>query len=426
MFLILTYVICISVLYDLFDKIYKFRYEAIPMVTDPFLPTLVGISLVILLMGMVLRRFSQPYVIAYILVGIVIGKHGLGFATNDTLLQYLGSIGVVLLLFFVGLEVSLPKLLSSWKVPVLGTLCQLMLSIGMMGLLGYALDWPLNLIILLGFVISLSSTSIVVSLLKDAGEFSSVIGRNVLGVLVTQDLAVIPMMIILNLLSGQAVSANEISLQIIGGIMILGLIVWVTKNNITLPEAFKHDHEAQVFGALFICFGLALFTGAFGISTALGSFVAGILISTMNEASWVKESLHPFKILFVALFFVSIGMLINLDFFAIHYKTVLILVGLVLLFNTLTNAIVFHSLGSSWKDSVYSGALLSQIGEFSFVLGAAGLSASIVTDFSYQMIVLVISFSMLFSPLWIMLMKKLTAHTFHKKSLPLLSYFRFS
>jgi len=161
----------------------------------------------------------------------------------------------------------------------------------------------------------------------------------------------------------------------------------------------------QIFAALAICFGLALLTGLLQLSTALGAFTAGMLVSAAKETQWVHQRLEPFRVVFVALFFVSVGLLVDIKFLTEQWVLISLLVVLVLITNTFINAFILKALGVNTRDSVYAGALLAQIGEFSFVLAAVGIQAKIITDFGYQLVIEVISISLLFSPVWIKLIK---------------------
>ena len=383
---------------------------------DPIMPTLVATLLAILAIGLLLRRIRLPHVVGYLITGIILGPHGLGLITDETVLSRLGAIGVVLLLFFIGMEVSPKRLLASWKVAIIGTLFQILVSIGCVWILGQWLDWPLARSILVGFVISLSSTAVVLKILQDWGELESKVGQDVLGVLLVQDLAIIPMLIIIGFMGGDAPTFGAIVLEIIGGTAILGLFVWlIVKETIHLPLGswLKNDHEMQVFAAFIICFGLALFTGLMGLSTALGAFVAGMLVATARETQWVHHSLEPFRVVFVTLFFVSIGMLVDLRFLLEQWLLIVVLVVAVYLTNTLMNAVILRFLRDNWCASLYAGALLSQIGEFSFVLAAVGLQAGIITHYGYQVVIEVIAISLLLSPFWIMLFKKLLSRSKH-------------
>ena len=371
---------------------------------DPLMPTLVGALLGILLIGFLLRALKQPHVVGYLLAGMLMGPYGIGLVTDAATMSRLGALGVVLLLFFVGMEVSPARLASRWHVSVIGTCLQVVISVGAVGLLGIWLDWPLERIVLLGFVTSLSSTAVVMKLLQDWGEMTSREGQDVLGILLIQDLIVIPMLIVLGFLGGAKPTFSELSLQIVGGVLLIGLIVWIIlQKTIHLPlsRLLRGDHEMQVFAALVICFGLALLSGLFHLSTALGAFAAGMVIGAAKETQWVHQSLEPLRVVFVALFFVSIGMLVDLDFLRTHMMQSGLLVLLVLLTNTVLNAVILRVLGYEWTPSFYAGALLSQIGEFSFVIAAVGSQAHIISEIAYQYTIVVIALSLLVSPLWI-------------------------
>jgi CPA2 family monovalent cation:H+ antiporter-2 len=173
-----------------------------------------------------------------------------------------------------------------------------------------------------------------------------------------------------------------------------------------------------VFTALVLCFGLALITALLGLSTALGAFVAGILVGAAPDTEWVKQTLAPFRVVFVALFFVSVGMLVDLGFVRDEWPVVLLLVALVVVTKTLINAGVLRLLRDPWRQSFYAGALLAQIGEFSFVLAAVGLQAGLLEAFGYQLAVAVISLSLLASPPWIRLVRALTGHRPRPRTTP--------
>ena len=386
---------------------------------DPILPYLVGTILAVLVLGLILRSLRQPYVIGYLIAGVIFGPHGLALIEDEVLLARLGAIGVVLLLFFIGMEVSPKKLIDNWKVAVFGTLLQIIISIGCVWPLGLYFEWPVERIVLIGFVISLSSTAVVLKLLQDWKEFDTKVGQNVLVILLAQDLAVIPMLIVLSMMGSNPDQHSNLWLQLFGAAIMAIIVGYIAvKENIHLPlsKFLGDDREMHVFAALCICLGLSLLTGLVGLSTALGAFVAGMLIGAAKETHWVHHSLESFRIIFAALFFVSIGMLVDLHFIFAHGLLVSTLVLLVIITNTFINGAILRLLGDNWRDSLYAGTLLSQIGEFSFILAAVGIQAHIISDYGYQMTIAVISISLLISPLWIMLIKRILKH---KTSLPL-------
>lgn len=266
---------------------------------------------------------------------------------------------------------------------------------------------------MLGFVISLSSTAVIMKILRDWGELETPVGQDAVGILLVQDIAVVPMMIILDQFGGGGDGHQNYWLQLLGGIVIIAcLALFAVREEIHIPwlKWLKRDQELQLFGALAICFGVALLTGWLGLSTALGAFLAGMFIGVAKETKWLHQSLEPFRVVLVALFFVSIGMMVDLQFMAENAGLIALLVVFVLILNTFINAFILRLLGDPWRETLYVGALLAQIGEFGFVLAAVGIHGQIISDYAYQLVISIITMTLLLSPAWIMLMRKLLGY----------------
>ena len=371
---------------------------------DPTLLTVVYLIAVVLAIGLVLQLLKQPQVLGYLLAGIAIGPFGFGVLTDVELASRLGSYGVVLLLFFVGMEVAPKKLMQGWRVAVIGTVVQVLLSISVVIPIGLWLNWPIGRTLLLGFVISLSSTAVIIKLLSDNGELATREGQDVLGILLVQDLLVIPMLIVIGLMGGESPSVGIIAVQSIVAVvllLVLGLAIAQKIPRLPYSKAIRENHELQVFAALLVCMGFSLLTGLAHLSTALGAFVAGILVTATRETHWVHKALEPFKVIFIALFFVSVGLLVDLTFIAEHAWQLAALVAIVLVGNTVLNGAILRTLGYQWREGLYVGAILAQIGEFSFVLAAVGLSGNLISDTGYQYTIATIALSLLASPFWI-------------------------
>ena len=380
---------------------------------DPALPKIVGAILAILLIGLALRTLRQPQIVGYLIAGLVIGPHGMGLLQDPEMIGRIGGVGLIVLLFFVGMEASPGSLLSRWRLAIFGVILQVAVTVAAVWVIGIYLGWSLSQIVLIGFVVSLSSTAVVLKLLKDWNELRTQTGQNVLVVLLAQDMALVPMIIAINLMGGEDLATGALVAQLIGAVVLIGIAAWVfTREHVNLPFADKlrADHELQVFAALLLCFGLALISGELGLSTALGAFVAGLVVSSARETDWVQESLEPFRVVFVAAFFVSVGMLIDVDYVRGNLATLALLVAAIVIVNTLLNAAILRLLGSSWRRAGYAGALLSQIGEFSFILAALAHTARMLPDDDYRMIVAIIAISLILSPAWIGLCKALLGH----------------
>ena len=378
---------------------------------DILIQDFTGIILLILFVGFILSRLKIPYVIAYLIVGIIIGPSGFGFIEDPAVLHSIESIGVLLLLFFVGMEVCLPCLFTGWKISILGTFLQFAITIGCVAILGHFMNWKVIEIVLIGSVISISSTAVILKILDEWNESKTPVGQDVVSILIVQDIAVIPIIIFIEMIGGKNPSMQELLLQVSGGILMVGILAFlISKKEFHLPFAtyFKNNHEMQVFGAMILCFGFAYLTEILHLSGALGAFIAGIIVGTAKETEWIHNSLDSFRVLFVALFFASIGMLVNFSYIYVHWREIAFLTITAVLTNTFINAGIMKLLGVEWKRSLYAASLLSQIGEFSIVIVAVALQVQIVRENFYQMAIAVISLTLLISPFWILSVKKLT------------------
>lgn len=381
---------------------------------SPDLINLVLISIIIIILGSILKYFKQPSIIAYILAGVLIGKHGFGIITDDDAIKSIGDFGLILLLFFIGMEISLPDFIKNWKIPTFGTIFQIIASVLMVGLIGSFFDWSMNRIVIFGFITSLSSSAVVIKLLQDNKESQTNIGQSVISILLTQDILIVPMLIALSYLGGNNPSNQEIISQLIGGLLLVGCIIWVLrKKEFTLPfsKKMEDDHEMQVFVAIIFCFGFAAATAFFGISAALGAFVGGMVVHAARSTEWFHDSLHSFRVVFVAIFFASVGMMIDLSFLSENWKIISLLIVTVYIGNHFINSVIIYYFGRNWKMSLYGGALLAQIGELSFVLASTAFYAEIITDFDYQLSIIVISLTLLISPFWVFATKKILGIT---------------
>lgn len=345
---------------------------------------------------------KQPSVVAYIVAGVVAGPFGLGIITDAGLIETLGEFGVLMLLFFIGMEISISSLVKNWRVVILGTMFQVLGSITVIGILGHFFDWELSRIILLGFVTSLSSTAVILSYLESKGILGTRVGSDVVGVLLAQDILIVPMLITVSALGG-SFDINTFLMQILGTLILLISLFILLRKKIALPKIIRsmnptNDHK--LFIALILCFGAALFTGIFQLSLGLGAFIGGVFAANVINFGWVKDELRSFKTLFLALFFVSIGLLIDMTFLKENLIFIIAVLMSAFVINTFVNTIIFLWLRRSLRYSLYVGAILAPLGEFSFLLATAGLQVGAIGLYAYQMAVIVIALSLIVSPFW--------------------------
>ncbi len=373
------------------------------MHVDPLIPILTAVLLVVVITALAARILRQPSVVAFIVAGVLIGPHVLAIIEDSAVIEKLSGIGVVFLLLFVGLDLRLRDLVARWRAPVLGTLLQVLLSLLATWIIGAILGWTLARIVLLGFVITISSTAVIVRLTSSGRSVPSPLRRDLLSITVAQDLAIIPMMIVLSLLAGDSISWTTLSLQITGAALFALALIGAFHHESRLALLFSRaprDSESRVLVALLLAFGIAMISAAFQLSVALGAFAAGLLVSTSRRGQWVRQALDPFRVVFSGVFFLSIGMLVDISFLVENGATVFVLLGVTLLLNTLINAVILRLLGHGWRESVYGGSMHAQIGEFSFVLAAIGLGAGIIGAYSFQMTTTVIALSLLIAPIY--------------------------
>jgi len=377
---------------------------------NPDLLDVVGATLVILGVAFLSRVLKQPHMIGYLAAGIVLGPHGLGIFTDQPAIARLGDIGVLLLLFFIGMETSPQRLAANWRVTLLGTGLQIIATTVCLSIVGWRMGWGLPRSILIGFVVSLSSTALVLNYFGERGWLKRRVGEDALGILLMQDLAVVPMLIVIGFLSSKQIDYGTLGLQVLGALPAVALFAWLASGRgvrLPLGERLRADKELQIFYAFALCLGFAMLSETLRLSTGFGAFVAGLLVGAAQDTEWVQRRLEPFRVVFVALFFVSIGLLVRLDFVLDHVALVAVLTVAVLAGNTLLNAAVFRALGERWRYGLFAGACLAQIGEFSFVLTDVGAHAKLLTRFDTQLLVAVIAGSLMLSPGWIAVMERL-------------------
>ncbi|HKI62024.1 MAG TPA: cation:proton antiporter [Mariprofundaceae bacterium] len=364
---------------------------------------IVGVVGCAMLLAYVLRYFGVPAAVAYIVTGLVAGPSGLALIEDQELLRHIGEIGVIMLLFFIGMEVSLPRLIAGWRIAVLGTIAQMALSVGICSLVSWMFGWPWQAGLLFGFIISMSSTAVVLTMLKDSGELNSSFGQNALGVLLMQDMAIVPIMIILGMMGEAEVSLREVSVQVIGGILLVTLAFWLMrKPGWHIPESLKLTLDRKIMMGLLLCFSSAALTSWIGLSAPFGAFLAGMILNASDQAEWVEEHLRSLYVVFVAIFFMSVGMLVDIPFILGNLGSVALVTFAVFFLNSGINTLVLRTLGETWTMSLLTGGLLSQIGELSFLLASLGVSIGLLNAAGHQMAIAVIALSLMLSPFWML------------------------
>ncbi len=368
------------------------------------------LCLVILLMILILRKWRQPYLVAYILAGLVLGPQVTGVFKEPATIETLGQIGVLLLMFFLGIEIEIPDNRSLLTLPLIAQLIKTCLSIAVAMLAGYFLHWDSGNTLLLTVLLLFNSTAVVTDMLRRNGELHSTMGMIVLNMLLLQDVLAGPVFAAMQLIAGHPVEKMRLIFSLCCCGLLFLLLRAIRNRNLFQWQAAKdleEDHDLQVFLGAFICLGFALLASGTGLPASLGSFGAGLYLGRTRGFHWLGNTLRPFLVFFVALFFVSIGLRLDPRYIGNHWRTVLGLTFGVLLINSLLSALVFRLMGYQWLPALHTGALLSQTGEFGLIACSIAYEAGIITGGFYKTCVAVTGLALLFSTGWVNILRRL-------------------
>ena len=373
---------------------------------------LTGLALVMgaaLLCGLGMRRLGQPPIVGYILAGVILGPSALGLVGDRGAVTLLAELGVLLLLFLVAMEMSLFAFREVWRVSAAATVLQIAASFAVMVpavLLGGA-TWKEAAV--LGFVVSLSSTAVVIKMLEQTNILRQPVGSLVIGILIAQDLAVVPLLIGINLL-GEGTFNPWTALKFAAAAAAVAALVWflARRKRLVIPMIREGTPgELVALAGLAFCFGAAAITGYIGLTPALGAFLAGLVIGNSTARHPTIVSTRPIQGVLLMVFFLSIGLLIDFKFLAGHWGVLLALLFAVTVVKTLLNIGILALLREPWPHAFVAGVLLAQIGEFSLVLAGTAERARIISSELGQTIVAVIAFSLLLAPLWLFTTRRL-------------------
>lgn len=366
----------------------------------------------IVVIGAIMRRLRQPSIIGYLFAGAVMKYVPFLPQLSQNEVAWMGDIGVILLLFFIGLEIPIDTLKEHWKKSLIASFVQIVVFMVLLMILQFWLQWSFPKVVMFSYILTLSSTAVVIKMLQDANQMSTTAGQIIIAILVAQDVLLAPMLISLNFVVGKSLPMTMIFLQILGVLFIISVLTLIFKRerfHLYFAAKIRADHEMQVFVALLFCFAMAAITTLTGLSAGLGAFVGGLVVASARETDWIQARLESFKVVFLAFFFVSVGMLVDFGFIRENYQSVIFLACIVFVVNSVLLTIILKTVGYSFTESLYSAALLSQIGEFGFILIQFGLSNGIVSDFGYKQAVSVICLTLFVTPFWVAVIKRISA-----------------
>ena len=369
-------------------------------------PFLLNNILIIILLSVVVlylcHRMHLPIIVGFLLTGIIAGPHGLRLVREIEAVKTLAEAGIVLLLFTIGLEFSFRNLLRIRKTVLLGGSLQIFMTV----LVGFAaaklFGYNSNKAVFAGFLLSLSSTAIVMKILQERAEMETPQGNASLGILIFQDMAAVPMMLMVPLLAGTGqgagVSPTLLVAKILGIVILVPVLSKWLVPRIFFAIAKTRSRELFLITTIALCMAVAWLTYEAGLSLALGSFLAGLIISESEYSHQALGDILPFRDVFTSFFFVSIGMLLDIGFFLKHPLFLIMTAFCVLILKTLVAGAAAFFSGLPLRSAIIAGIALSQVGEFSFILSETGVPYGLFSGDIYQAFLAVSILTMMATP----------------------------
>jgi len=369
----------------------------IPLLKD--IIVIFGLSVFVLF---ICHKLRIPTIVGFLLTGILSGPYGFGLVKAIHEVEILAEIGVILLLFTIGVEFSFEQLLKIKRTVLIGGLLQVVLTFLLCFIVSTKIGIPYSKSIFIGFLVSLSSTAIVLKLLQEKAEIESLHGQTSLGILIFQDIIIVPMILFTPLLAGASGNiGNSLFILLIKGISIIVIVIvsakWIVPQMLYQITRTR-NRELFLLSIVVICFAIAWLTSSAGLSLALGAFLAGLIISESEYSHQALGNMLPFRDIFTSFFFVSIGMLLDIGFLFEHPFLIVIVTLSILLLKTIPAALTVLILGFPIGTAILVGLTLSQIGEFSFILSRTGLEYNLLDSNIYQMFLAVSVITMAATP----------------------------
>jgi monovalent cation:H+ antiporter-2, CPA2 family len=375
------------------------------MHTPPLFADLLIILVVSVPVAFACLRLKLPLLVGLMLTGIVIGPYGLGLIKELEAIEILAEIGVMLLLFTIGLEFSLHRLREMKRLVLVGGGLQVGLTIAAVTIVAILFGREFNQALFFGFLVALSSTAIVLKSYAERKETDAPHGRAGVGILLFQDISIVLMMLLVPVLGGKdAASFGAIAAKLGGSL--LGLIVIIAAAWFLVPVMLERivrlkSPEVLLLLVVLLCLGISFVTAQFGLSLALGAFIAGMVLAESDFSHQVTADILPFRDVFNSIFFVSIGMLLSFGALFENLFTVFLWVVFLVVGKALIIWAVIQLLGFPQRVAAMTALGLAQIGEFSFVLAKAGRSVDLLPDADYQSFLGASIISMIMTPFMI-------------------------
>ncbi len=360
-------------------------------------------------LGLAMNRMRMPSAAGFILVGVGLGPSGLGLIDTSDSIETLAELGVLMLLFILGMEMRLQSFRKSLPLALGITALTIVIIVSSVTLFTAYVQGEVLGGAVIGGMLSISSTAVAMKMMEDAGEKDSIAGRLTLAILVAQDLAVVPLLLITGALGapfssqGLVLIAGKLvlALALLGGF--IALLGKIKSFRFPWSEYLLKDFDIGTLGVLGICFTAAAVSGLLGLSPALGAFLGGLAVGHSTLRRGALTMAQPVQSILLFVFFLSVGLLIDLHYLIAQIWVIAFALVVVTGGKTFLNWLLLMLAGESFGTAVEVSLFLSPVGEFSFVIASAGLAVGVLTTAGHKLAIAVIAMSLLVSPLWFLL-----------------------
>ena len=350
----------------------------------------------------IFNKMQLPSIVGFLIAGIILGPSVLKIISNPNQIEIMAEIGVILLLFSVGLELSLKELVSIKKILLVGGGLQVLVTILITAVIIFLIGLPVKQAIFFGILVSLSSTVIVLKLFSDKDELDAPHGKISLGILIFQDLAIVPLFLVVNLLGEpDQISFGEVSIKLLTAFGAVAAIIFIAKY-LSPPVLYRlaklRMKEIFTVGVILLILGTAYITHSLGLSFAIGAFIAGLILSESEYSHQIVADTLPLRDAFNSLFFVSVGLLLNLSFvfespiIVFAYSLGVVFIKAVIIF------VVVLLLKYPLRVAVLVGLSLAQVGEFSFIVGEQGFELNLISPELFNIFISSTIITMILTP----------------------------
>jgi len=356
--------------------------------------------------GLAMNRVRMPAAAGFILVGVMLGPTGFGMIGHSASIEMLADLGVLMLLFIIGMELRLASFRKLLPLAIAIAVAEIVLFTGFTTALAQLTTGETTSAMVIGFMLAISSTALAIKMMADSQEAQTAAGKLTVAILVAQDLAVVPLLLFTGALAPHA-PANALAFAgvklLLAVALLTGFIVLLTRiKSFRFPASsfLMKDVDVGTLGVLAVCFVAAAVSGLLGLSPALGAFLAGLAVGHSTLRRTALGLAQPVQSILLFIFFLSIGLLIDLSYVLHHLWLIVIVLAVVTVGKTAVNLGLLTAIGQPGEVAFPAALFLSPVGEFSFVLATAGASAGALTPEGHKLAIAVIALSLLVSPLW--------------------------